>query len=241
MPDREQIHLLEGRPLRLKLSRSARARHLRLTVCRRRGAVVTMPRWATRRDVDEMLVRAADWLAGQVNRHDVWDGPRQRHWTSGSELQLLGSRLRLDLQPMPHGSSRSRVDMGEKVLHMELAPSSFLDPRPELERWLRGFAGRYLRLRTQALADALQLFPRRVIVGERRTRWGSCSGRGTISYCYRLVMAPPDVVDAVVMHELCHLVHLDHGPQWRSLIEAVCPEHDRLMDWLREHGEQLEF
>jgi predicted metal-dependent hydrolase len=241
MSHREQIHLLQGRPLRLRLCRSARARNLRLTVSRRGGAVVTLPRWATRRDVDQALSEAQDWLVRQVTLHDVWDGPRQRSWTSGSEVALLGRRVRLELRPLTDGRQRRRATLTGDVLRLELPIDEFLDPRPAIERWLRAFAGRHLRERTQALGRRLGLQPRRILVGERTTRWGSCSGRGTISYCYRLVMAPPDVVDAVVIHELCHLVHPDHGPRWRAMVEAACPEHTQHMAWLRQHGEDLEF
>lgn len=241
MSNRDQIHLLQGRPLRLRLCRSARARNLRLTVSRRGGAVITLPRWATRRDVDRVLVEAQDWLVRQVTLHDVWDGPRQRSWTSGSELTVLGRRVRLELRPLTDGRRRRRAALTADALRLDLPIDEFLDPRPALERWLRGFAGGHLRERTRAFGCALGLQPGRILVGERRTRWGSCSGRGTISYCYRLVMAPAAVVDAVVIHELCHLVHPDHGPRWRAMVEAACPQHEEHMAWLRRHGEDLEL
>jgi hypothetical protein len=73
------------------------------------------------------------------------------------------------------------------------------------------------------------------------TRWGSCSLTGTISFCYRLVMADPAVVDAVVVHELCHLRHPDHGPRFRRLVNGLYPDHDLQMAWLRSHGEELDL
>jgi hypothetical protein len=91
------------------------------------------------------------------------------------------------------------------------------------------------------LAEDIGLWPARIIVGERTTRWGSCSGRGTLSFCYRLVMAPPAVIDAVVAHEICHLRHMNHGRRFRRLVTLACPDHDEQMTWLREHEDELLF
>ncbi len=106
---------------------------------------------------------------------------------------------------------------------------------------MRRFAAEHLRRRAEDLADRTGLRPTRVVVGDRVTRWGSCSRTGTVSFCYRLVMADPAVVDAVVVHELCHLRHPDHGPRFRRLVAALCPDHDLHMAWLRDHGEELDL
>lgn len=238
---REEIHLVYGRPLRLRLRRSGRARHLRLTVSRRSGAEVVLPHWASRRDVDELLAQAADWLQAQVIEHDVWNGPRRRNWATGSELPLLGRSLRLDVRSLPDGRERPRIEVDGECLRLELPADLVLDPRPVLDAWLRRFAGRHLRERTAVLGRRLHLQPQRVVVGERTSRWGSCTTNGTISYCYRLVMAPAPVVDAVVIHELCHLEHVNHGPQWRARVERAYPDHALCMAWLRDHGGELEL
>ena len=85
------------------------------------------------------------------------------------------------------------------------------------------------------------LVPRRITVGERITRWGSCSSSGSISFCYRLVMAPAEVVDSVIIHELCHLVHGGHGPRFWQLVVEYCPDYEQHRAWLREHGKDLEI
>jgi predicted metal-dependent hydrolase len=234
------IALVAGRPLRLQVRRSARARYLRLLVSARRGAEVVMPRWATRRDVDEMLKEAESWLVEQVERHRVWDGPRRRAWTTGSELSLLGVPRRVELAPLPPDRRRARVTLSDHELLLELPPHELLDPRVAVERWLRSFAGRELRRRTALWSERTGLFPARVMVGERTSRWGSCSARGTLSYCYRIVMAPSAVVDAVVVHELCHLRYMDHGPRFHALVRSILPDHDERMDWLGQHGHELE-
>lgn len=241
MKFREDIRLVHGRPLRLRLRRSPRAKRLQIAVSARKGVEVVIPRGVALREVDETLTFKADWIAHQATAYDVWDGPRRRSWATGSELLVLGEPRRLELLALPEDRRRSRGALIDDALRLELPPAELLDPRPALERWLRGFAGVYLRERTEALALTSGLHPSRVIVGERISRWGSCSWRGTISYCYRLVMAPPAVVDTVVIHELCHLAHGHHGPEFYDLVNGLWPDHDQHMAWLRENGHQLEL
>jgi predicted metal-dependent hydrolase len=60
-----------------------------------------------------------------------------------------------------------------------------------------------------------------------------------LSFCYRLIMAPPEVIDAVVAHEICHLAHMNHGPRFYALLDEACPGHRRAMAWLRENEDNL--
>jgi len=241
MAARQEVRLVQGKPLRVCMRRSVRARRLTVHVGPRQGVEVVMPRWATYADVEVLLADHEGWLAQQADVHGVWNGPRRKIWSSGDVLPLLGEDLVLELAPLPEGRRRARVQKSAGVLRMELPIEELLDPRPALIRWLRGFAGRELRRRTESWADITGLRPTKVIVGERTSRWGSCSSRGTVSLCYRLVMAPPAVVDAVVVHELCHLQEHNHGPRFHALVRRFYPEHEEKMDWLRQSGQSLEI
>jgi predicted metal-dependent hydrolase len=241
MSPREETRILAGRRLRYHVRRSPRARRLGVTVSRRKGLEVVLPRGATRADLERFFLEAADWVALQVERHGVWDGPVRRAYATGSTLPLLGREIRLVLTVLPADRVRPTSDLNGDVLHLALPAQDIFDPRPALERWLRRFAAEHLRQRAEEHADRIGLRPTRVVVGDRVTRWGSCSRTGTISFCYRLVMAEPAVVDAVVVHELCHLRHPDHGPRFRRLVSALCPDHDLRMTWLRNHGEELDL
>ncbi len=236
-----ETRLVQGRPLRLCLRRSARARRLSIQVSARQGIEVVIPPRATLSDVDELLTLKERWLARQADHYGVWSGPRRRAWATGSELAVLGTPRRLELVALADGRARTRSELSDTTLRLELSPTDLLDPREALERWLRRFAGIHLRECTDRLARVTGLSPQRVMVGERTSRWGSCSQSGTISYCYRLVMAPPRVVDAVVIHELCHLEHPNHGARFYRLVRNHCPDHDACMDWLRDHGFELEL
>ena len=79
----------------------------------------------------------------------------------------------------------------------------------------------------------------RITIRDQKTRWGSCSAKGTLSFNWRLMLAPPAVLDYVVVHELCHLTHMDHSPAFWQAVEAVCPDYRTHRKWLKDHGHEL--
>ncbi len=80
---------------------------------------------------------------------------------------------------------------------------------------------------------------KRISIRDQKTRWGSCSSKGTLSFNWRLMLAPPAVLDYVVVHELCHLTHMNHSKAFWQAVEAVCPDYRNLRKWLKEHGSEL--
>ena len=78
-----------------------------------------------------------------------------------------------------------------------------------------------------------------ITVRDQKSRWGSCSSSGTLSFNYRLLFAPPKVLDYVVVHELCHLTHMDHSPNFWNMVEQIMPDYRVYKQWLKEHGHEL--
>ena len=79
----------------------------------------------------------------------------------------------------------------------------------------------------------------RITIRDQKTRWGSCSARGTLSFNWRLMLAPPAILDYVVVHELCHLTHMDHSPAFWQAVGKVYPDYRTARKWLKDHGQEL--
>lgn len=79
----------------------------------------------------------------------------------------------------------------------------------------------------------------RITIRDQKTRWGSCSSTGTLSFNYRLMYAPPRVLDYVVVHELCHLTFMNHSKDFWNLVASVLPDYKVHRTWLKEHGQEL--
>jgi len=134
-----------------------------------------------------------------------------------------------------------RGEDGQRRLPFPLPsrPSS-LDPRPSeasaaLETWYRARAATVLAKRVSHFARQVGHRPGRITVRDTRSRWGSCSPKGTLSFTWRLLMAPPAVLDYVVLHELCHLVRPDHSARFWALVGEHCPDYQSHRKWLRHH------
>ena len=78
-----------------------------------------------------------------------------------------------------------------------------------------------------------------ITVRDQKTRWGSCSSRGTLSFNYRLIFAPPVILDYVVVHELCHLTHMNHSREFWDMVAQIMPKHKEYRKWLQDHGHEL--
>jgi predicted metal-dependent hydrolase len=116
------------------------------------------------------------------------------------------------------------------------APSS--DPAA-IERWYRDEARRRIGVVAEREADRLGVEYGTIGIRDPRTRWGSCSSRGNLSFSWRLVIAPAEVLEYVVVHELCHLRELNHSKRFYRLLDETRPTWREEAAWLREHGQEL--
>ena len=78
-----------------------------------------------------------------------------------------------------------------------------------------------------------------ITIRDQKSRWGSCSSRGTLSFNYRLIFAPPAVLDYVVVHELCHLTHMNHSHDFWNMVASVMPDYKNHKNWLHDYGATL--
>ncbi len=132
------------------------------------------------------------------------------------------------------------------VLGLDAPETTWLQGRPvasppgDRERWYRRQARELLTAAVDRESTRLGIGGwRRIRNGDQRTRWGPCSARGTLSFSWRLAVAPDWVADYVVVHELCHLRHMDHSPRFWRLVRESFPRHAEARAWLQAHGPEL--
>lgn len=111
--------------------------------------------------------------------------------------------------------------------------------RALLEEQYKEAARSYIPKRTAYFQTLTGGSYQRISIRDQKTRWGSCSSKGTLSFNWRLMLAPPDILDYVIVHELCHLTHMDHSPEFWQAVEAVCPNYRNSKKWLKDHGKEL--
>lgn len=242
---------LPGGDLPYTLRRSPRATRLRVTVHPERGVVVSLPPaerrgWARpERLVHDFLAEREAW----IRRHGARQAAARRALEArpgledGREVPYLGAPHRVRVVPAPPGTRRSRVSRvggaeGDELL-LERAARDGRPAAAILEAWFRERARAALLLALARHATALGVTPGRVTIRDTVTRWGSCSRSGALSFSWRLVLAPPAALEAVAVHELCHLRVFGHGPAFRALLASRVPDHAAHRAWLRRHGPEL--
>ncbi len=108
-----------------------------------------------------------------------------------------------------------------------------------LEAIYRKAAREYFPKRVSHYARMLGVTYGKISIRDQKTRWGSCSSEGNLSFNWRLILAPPDVLDYVVIHELCHRKEMNHSKEFWALVESLMPEYKERRKWLRENGKKL--
>ena len=242
---------LPGGDLPYTLRRSPRARRLRVMIHPDRGVVVTLPPasrrgWA-RADglVNGFLSEREQWLRRHLGRQAA---ARDRllarpSLDEGRVVPYRGEPHRVRVVDAAAGTRRSRVsrvggDDGDELLVERVAR----DRRPTaqlLDAWFRERAREQLGAAVARHAAALGVTPARIAIRDTTSRWGSCSRKGTLSFSWRLVLAPPAALDTVAAHEVCHLRVFGHGPRFIALLASRVPEHAEWRRWLRRHSAEL--
>ncbi len=113
------------------------------------------------------------------------------------------------------------------------------DPSALVTQWLRDKASETLTAKTQELAAKIGVEYNNIVFKDQRTLWASCSGKKNINYSYRIIKMPPVVQDYLVIHELCHLVHMNHGPEYWQLVGQFSPDYKNHRRWLNDHKDAV--
>ena len=206
--------------------RSPRAKRVRVTVHPDRTVEVVLPRRAPERDAAAAVAELRPWIERRLRALDR--AADERRGPEGT-VPYLGQDLVLVPQP-----GRTRVHRRGDLL---LVPAA--DTGAALERWYRAQARREVAPRLDAaVARAGTAYTRLTIRGQR-TRWASCSTTGAMSFNWRLLLAPPGVLDYVVEHEVCHLEVMDHSPRFWALLESRMPGWREPARWLKRYGSTL--
>lgn len=218
------------RMVEVVIRRNARARRFILRLDRvGSGAVITMPRRASLTAARAFAERHAGWIAERLAARPA---PAEVPET----VMLRGRRHRVE----PHGSPRGRIDIlqdGDQPLIR--VPGEAPHVRRRLVDHLKREAKADLDAAVARHAAVLDLHPTAIRLRDTRSRWGSASSSGALSFSWRLVMAPPFVLDYVAAHEVAHLREMNHSDRFWRLCHRLCPETDAARAWLKAEGNSL--
>jgi predicted metal-dependent hydrolase len=245
LPDTETV-TIDGLPIACKVVRSRRKS---LAVHVRHDQVeVRAPLFVDREEVLRFLDRHRGWVLRR------WRDRQQRQLEKldlrdGGQVYYQARQLVIEL----HEAARPAVSVSTggqlqvmRISGPELGPhAADRNQRAAavLQKWLQASAKAYLPARTRALADYLGVGHKLkdVVFRKTRSKWGHCTARGVIQYNWLIMLAPAGVVDYMISHEVCHLLHMNHSAQYWQSVASVCPDYQRYVGWLKQHEHRLWF
>jgi predicted metal-dependent hydrolase len=219
------------------IRRSDRARRARINVSAE-GVEVVVPRRMALRHVKPFVEEKRPWIERTLRRIREAEEAAAVRLVDGGTVPYLGSLLTLRVRVEP-GRVRSHVAVRGEALHVAVGSPGVEAVRSALEGWYRRRARLEVAPRLDAACARAGTRYTRLSIRAQRTRWASCSSQGAMSFNWRLLLAPPEILDYVVEHEVAHLEVLDHSPRFWRLLGSRSPayrEHER---WLRRNGPAL--
>jgi predicted metal-dependent hydrolase len=227
------MHAVADRTLPLRIVENDRAKRLTLRIeAGGRGLRVTIPPGVSTREVDRFLDRHRDWLEQRLAK--VPDRPQVR------------PGIRIPVRGVPHlvvhePGRRGGVTVGE----LDGKPALFVHgDRPHLPRRVADFLKREAKKDIERLVakhtQAVGRKAKAISYKDTTSRWGSCTSEGRLAFSWRIMMAPPAVLDYLVAHEVAHLKEMNHGPKFWKLCEQLCPGTERGKAWLKRNGAALQ-
>lgn len=221
-----------------RIRRSDRARRARIQVSAD-GVEVVVPRRLPLREVEPFVEEKRAWIERTLRRMREAEAEHAPPLLEdGGEVPHLGHRLTLRVRVEPR-RTRAHVARRGDVLHVKVAATGPDALRDALERWYRREARDEVAPRLDAATARAGTRYTSLQIRGQRTRWASCSTTGAMSFNWRLLLAPEEILDYVIEHEVAHLEIHDHSPSFWSLLKSRVPDYKRHEAWLRRHGQSL--
>jgi predicted metal-dependent hydrolase len=222
---------IDGESIVVQVKVSTRAKSYRLSLPHGGGPLLTVPRYGRWGEAKAFLDRHTPWLATRLER-----SVKPVAFVRGAIVPLRGVNHRI----VPTGKVRGVVEVGAHDGEMALLVPGAPEHRARrLIDWLKIEAERDLERRVRVHAQALGVTVKSIIMRSQATRWGSCSSTGKLNFNWRLILAPPFVLDYVAAHEVAHLCEMNHSEAFWDTVETTLPTMARGRDWLKAHGREL--
>lgn len=187
----------------------------------------------------EFVLQKTSWIQKKLAEQSLKETP-EKQFIDGEGFLFLDKKYTLRFIQADTSPSVIKTPL-ELELHGRLNRLSITTIRATLIRWYKQQAEHYLTSRTAEIARQIDLMPTSVTVKTYKARWGSCGIRGDVQFNWKLMLAPPSIIDYVIVHELCHLKHHNHSALFWQLVEHHSPTFKASRQWLKSNGHSLEI
>lgn len=230
----KELHL-QGIPATVEVRHHPAAQRMTLRVSRtQRAVIVTLPMKCDLEQAGQFVSRHIDWVNAKLGNL-----PQPVPFEEGAEIPLRGAPHTIHFLGCLRRGPVVSIEGDERSGHRLIVSGDPAHASRRLQDWLIAAARADLDDRVTWHAANLKLRPRGIAVRDQSSRWGSCSTTGMLSFSWRLVLAPPLILDYVAAHEVAHLAEMNHGPRFWTLVRRTMPRMDEAKRWLQIFGMDL--
>jgi predicted metal-dependent hydrolase len=223
--------VIDGAPVEITVKVSPRAKNYKLSLPNHGRPLLTVPKYGRWTEAKAFLDRHTAWLGERIEL-----SAKPVAFVRGAIVPLRGVNHRI----VPTGKVRGVVEVGEHDGELALLVPGAAEHRARrLIDWLKIEAARELDKRCKHHAANLGVTVKSISMRSQSTRWGSCSSTGKLNFNWRLILAPPFVLDYVAAHEVAHMLEMNHSQDFWTVVERTLPTMERGREWLRIHGREL--
>lgn len=197
-----------------KLRYSRKAKYMRLQISRGSNLELVLPRGYELSDAERFINQKVDWISRHLRPKEAGD----------EKYLLLGRQIKI-IQVYELFTRQHKLSFEQNELRIISPSGSRININKLYNIWLRNFAKRYLPARAYELAEKYDFKVNNISVRNQKTRWGSCSAKGNLSFNVNLVQYKREIIDYVIVHELCHLKEMNHSKKFWLLVEKICPDY----------------
>jgi hypothetical protein len=183
--------------------------------------------------IEHVINRKSLWIIKKLNEAASMPQYETRKFSEGELFMYLGNQYPLSIIE----NNKSAVRFVEDTIY--ISSKAFLNAERNIIRWYQTEAYKVLTERTEYFSASVNMKPSSIRLSGAKRRWGSCGRKGNINYNWRLIMAPLEILDYIVVHELAHLRHHNHSKQYWNLVFSIMPEYKSRELWLKKNGHLL--
>ena len=220
--------------LSFELRVSQRARQLRLEIHSGSRLLVILPHNLPAQKAYDLIVEKENWILKHIKKQQ---SPPQKKLSAGDSVLYRGKSIKI--RALSVSEKTATIRLRESFFEIHLPQDGNLPLNEVLASWFRWQAKNQIVKETRRLAKKLGVIIGRISIRDQKTRWGSCSSKKNLNFNWRLLMAPPAVLQYVIIHELTHLEQMNHSKKFWSLVAKRCPDYKTHQKWLKEHGTEL--
>lgn len=204
------------------------------------GVEVVLPEHTHSDHAERMMREYSEWVLRKMALFDEIR-KRQESQTSLREKTLLlhGKQIKVFVIPSLKNVRTEKIRIADDRIIITTTGRSKAANALALQKHLKELARTEINSLTEALSRKMETPYTRISIRDQRTRWGACSARRSLSFNWRLVMAPPEVTEYVIIHELAHLIEMNHSPRFWKVVEKYCPDYKKRRLWLKKNASLL--